>query len=206
MTGITRSFASGCIALILLSACTSTQLVQRWHDPEYPGSKLQKILVLGVFKDDTRRRSFEQAFTDQLNASGRHAVAGYSLVPDAADIGSREAVVAAVQKAGADAVLITHFKGESTQQRNVPPRVDYVPTMGIGYYGYYAPVYRAVYQPGYTVVDKIVKLETRVYALSNEKLVWAGNSESVNASSSDRVIQELAGLVATDMKKHGLID
>ena len=206
MTGVPRFFATGFVALILLSACTSTTLVQKWHDPEYPGQKLQKILVLGVFKDDTRRRAFEQAFADQLIASGRRAVAGYSIVPDSADIESKEAVVAAVKKAEADAVLITHFKGASTEERNVPPRVDYVPTMGVGYYGYYAPVYRAVYQPGYTIVDKIVSLETRVYALSNENLVWAGNSRCVIASSSDQVIRELTGLVVADLKMHGLFE
>ncbi|MGB5985732.1 MAG: hypothetical protein WBG37_10535 [Desulfobacterales bacterium] len=196
----------GLLFLGALYGCSSTQLVQRWHDPEFSGPKLNTILVLGVFKDEVQRRAFEQTFADQFDAAGREAVPGYRLVPAAAQIESKAAVAAAVQKAGADAVLITHFKGVSQEEQRVPPRVDYQPAMGFGYYRYYAPVYHRVYRPGYTIVNSIVKLETQVYRVVDEKLVWMGNSESVNSASADMIVKELVSLVVEDMKKRGLID
>ena len=49
------------------------------------------------------------------------------------------------------------------------------------------------------------EIETRVYSVKTEKLIWAGKTKSVNASSSETVIKELAALVIKDMKNSGLI-
>ncbi len=196
----------------LVSCASSTKLYERWHDGEYAGPKLQKVLVLGIFKDDIQRRSFEAAFANEVDGTGKRAVAGYTLMPDAEDFDNKEEIIAAVNKIGADSVLITSFKGVIEKQREVPARVDYVPRMGrsygrygYGYGGYYGSTYETVYRPGYTTTDTIVQLETRVYAVKTEKLVWAGKTKSVNASSGEKIIKDLANLVVADMKKNGLI-
>lgn len=201
------------VSLLGLASCsTQTKLYERWHDGEYFGPKLQKVLVLGVFKDDIQRRSFEATFSKEVDSEGKKAIAGYTLMPEKEDFDTKEDILAAVNKIGADSVLITSFKGVVEKQRDVPPRVDYVPRTGMrhgrygyGYGGYYGSTYEAVYRPGYTVTDTIVQLETRVYSVKTEKLVWAGKTKSVNVSSGESVIKDLAALVINDMKKSGLI-
>ena len=196
-----------------LSACaTETTLYERWHDAQYSGPMLQKVLVLGVFKDDIRRRAFESTFVKEVNAENKHAIAGYTLMPNAEDLTSKEKILAIVKKVGADAVLITSYKGSVEKKREVAPRVDYVPRRGMGYgsygygyRGYYGSTYQAVYRPGYTVTDTVVQLETRVFSVADEKLVWAGKSKTVNASSSEKVVQDLVKLVIKDMKESLLI-
>ncbi len=196
----------------LVSCASNTKLYERWHDGEYAGPKLKKVLVLGIFKDDIQRRAFEAAFVNEVDGTGKRAVAGYTLMPNAEDFDNKEEIIAAVNKIGADSVLITSFKGVIEKQREVPARVDYVPRMGrsygrygYGYGGYYGSTYETVYRPGYTTTDTIVQLEIRVYAVQTEKLVWAGKTKSVNASSSEKIIEDLANLVVADMKKNGLI-
>jgi len=200
-------------SLLSISACsTQTKLYERWHDKEYSGPKLEKVLVLGVFKDDLQRRIFEELFTSGVNAEGKNAIAGYTLMPEDEDFDSKEDIARAVKKVGADSVLITSYKGVIEKQREVAPRVDYVPRMGMsygrygyGYRGYYGSTYAAVYRPGYTVVDKIVQLETRVFSVKNEKLVWAGKTKTVNASSAEDVVEELVQIIIKDMKESALI-
>ena len=87
----------------------------------------------------------------------------------------------------------------------MPAQVDYVPTMGRGYYGYYRSSYQAVYQPAYTVTDTIVRLETRVYAASTAAMVWAGITESLNPESTESIISETADVIGSDMRANGLI-
>ena len=203
------TLALAVIALGLISCGSSTRLIESWHDETYAdGSKLETVLVLGVFQDDTQRRAFESRFVENVIAGGKKAIAGYTLMPEESDYDDKEDIVAAVQKVNADSVLITSFKGETEEQRYVPPRVDYAPSMSYGgYYGsYYGSAYRRVYQPGYTVVDNIVSLETRVYAVSPEKLVWAGNTKSVNSASPEVVTGELVKIVSDDMRDSGLIE
>ncbi len=200
------------VLLGVVSCSNQTRLYERWNDEQYSGPKLQKVLVVGIFKDDLRRRSFEASFAKEVNKSGKQAIAGYTIMPEKEDFDSKEDILAAVQKTGADAVLITSFKGVVEKQREVPARVDYIPSAGMsygrygyGYGGYYGSTYNAVYRPGYTVTDTIVQLETRVFSAKTEKLVWAGKTKSVNADSAEEIIKELVDVVVDDMKKSGLI-
>jgi hypothetical protein len=72
-------------------------------------------------------------------------------------------------------------------------------------YGYYGMSHTTVYTPGYTVTDTIVRLDTKLFAVSTEKMIWAGKTESFNPSSAQTVISELATVVTSDMKKSGMI-
>lgn len=200
----------------LISCSSSTRLDERWHDESYEkGSPLKNILVLGIFKEDIQRRAIETAFVKLIEARGTQAIAGYTLMPEAKDYDDKEDIIAAVKKVGADSVLITSFKGISEKERNIPATVEYLPTMGRGYgYGFYDPyypsyygrTYDAVYQPGYTVTDTIVQLETLVYSAQPEKLVWAGKTKSINASSGQKLTEDLTRIVTDDMRENGLID
>jgi len=191
----------------VLAACSSTSLTSRWNDPEYRGPALKKILVIGVIKDDIRRRSFEEEFSSLISAGERTSVASYTLMPDLQSTDQKEEVLAVVDKVGADGVLVVTLQDVSKEQRDVPPSIDYVPTAGFGHgmYGYYGMSHTAVYRPGYTVTDTVVRLDTKLFAVSNEKMIWAGKTESFNPSSAGSVINELAKLVTADMKKSGII-
>ncbi|MCU7800764.1 MAG: hypothetical protein KZQ70_11600 [gamma proteobacterium symbiont of Lucinoma myriamae] len=80
-----------------LSACSSkTTLYERWNDEQYSGPALSKVLVLGIFKDDIQRRSFEATFVKEVNAGNKQAVAGYTLMPNPEDSDTKEDILAAV--------------------------------------------------------------------------------------------------------------
>lgn len=198
----------------------STRLINRWHDPDFAGPKLQKVLVLGIFKDQEQRRAFESAFVKQIDPSGKQAIAGYTLMPEMEDYDSKEDIMAAVEQSGADSVLITHFRGNIKKAHEVPGRVEYISDAGpqsayggsrygrygYGYGGYYGSTYQRVYRDGYTSMDSIVQLETKVYAVATEKPVWSGFSKSKNPKSGEKIIQQLVNLITADMRKSGLIN
>ncbi len=194
---------------LALSACsTGTSLVTRWHDPGYQGPPIKKMLVIGVFRDDLTRRMFEDEYVGALNAMGRQGVASYTVMPDLERMDDEARLKAIVGKTGADAVLITTFKGVDKRKTHVPPRTDWVPAYpwGMGYYGYYHQVWVPVVRPGYVRTDHVVTLETRVFAVGSKKLIWAGNVESFNPDSPEKVVRGLARLVVSDMKKSGLME
>lgn len=192
---------------IILAGCTSTKLVGSWSEANYTNGPLQKILVLAVMKSDMQRRMYEDEFVRKLEDAGVTGITGYSLMPDREDYDNQEEIRAAVSKTGADAALLATLKGVDKQERYVPPRVEYVPSFGYGYgfYDYYGMSHRAVYSPGYTTIDTIVKLETTVFATDSEKMVWAGATESFNPSSAEKVVQENANIIIKDMKKAELL-
>jgi hypothetical protein len=195
-------------SLLMISCGSSTRLIESWNDDtRADAAKLKNVLVLGIFQDDVQRRAFESKFVEKVIAGGGQAIAGYTLMPDREDYDDKQDIAAALKKINADSLLITSFKGVSKEQRNIPPRVDYVPAMGTGYYGaYYGSAYQRVYSPGYSVIDTVVSLETRVYSVASETLIWAGNTRSVNSASSETITQELVKIVSDDMRINGLIE
>jgi len=53
--------------------------------------------------------------------------------------------------------------------------------------------------------DKVVSLESKVFAAADERLLWAGETKSFNPESAASVASELADLVVRDMAKSGLL-
>jgi len=53
--------------------------------------------------------------------------------------------------------------------------------------------------------DTIVSVETLVYSVNQDKLVWAGMSETTNPSKVDAFIKELSTGAIKEMKKAGLL-
>lgn len=193
--------------LLILTGCTSTKLVGSWNETDFTARPFTKVLVLGIMKSDMQRRMYEDEFVQKLTETGVEGIAGYTLMPDREDYDNQEEIRAAVSKTGADAALLATLIGVEKQERYVPPRVDYAPSYGYGrgFYDYYGMSHRAVYSPGYTTIDTVVKLETTVFATTSEKMVWAGATESFNPSSAEKVIRENAAIIITNMKKAELL-
>ena len=196
------------LVLLGVSGCSSTTLVTRWNDTNYTGPQFNNVLVIGVIKDDLKRRYYEDEMVKIIRSNGGQAVTSYTFIHDLGTVDDKAKILAIVEQTGVDSVVITRLEAIDKEQRVVPARVDYVPTMGgrgYGYYGYYRSSYQAVYQPAYTVTDTFVRLETRLFAAVSEDMVWAGVTESLNPDSIDEIIKETADVIGSDMREHGLI-
>jgi hypothetical protein len=191
-----------------LVACTSTKLVNDWSDTSFENKPFKRILVLSLIKDDLQRRGYEQIFAEQITGNDVVGIAGHTLMDDAKDYGSKPKIREAIEKSGADAVLLANLVSIDKTQTQVPGRVDYVPRFGgygYGYHGYYGRAYDTIYSPGYIKTDTIVTLETTVYDAETEKMVWAGGTKSFNPNSAKKVVRENAELILSSMKKARLL-
>jgi len=158
-------------------------------------------------RSDQQRRIYEDAFVARLKADGVSGVAGYTLIEDIKDYKDGAILKDAVRKSGTDGALIGRLISVKEKERIVPPSVYYEPMYGYrhGFYDYYGMSHRAVYSPGYTTIDTVVKLETTVFSLSPEKMIWAGTTESFNPPSPLKIIEENADLIIKSMKTAKLL-
>lgn len=192
------------IALVFLVAgCGSTKFVQQWKDPNF-NQKFTDVLVLSLNAGDSKRRVFETGFDQALEKRGVKSSASYEILPNHDDL-SEENIRAAIAGTSIDGVLVMRQVKVKKEDRYVPPRVDYVgdPFYGsfYGYYGAFAPIYT----PGYVTEDTTVHLETNLYAVDGEKLVWSGKTESFNPKDVNTLINELASIILGQLSKSGLI-
>ncbi|MEN8140759.1 MAG: hypothetical protein ABFR97_05980 [Thermodesulfobacteriota bacterium] len=201
------SFGSFLLLALLLTGCSSTSLVNSWHDDQYAGPALQRVMVIGVLEKDINRRFFETQFVDKIKEEGRDGVASFRFLEDLTAIADRQQLDAAVQAAQVDSLLIVSVQGVEVKEEYRPGYISWEPSISAGYWDYYHHAYTARYVPGRTLVNRTVQLESRVYAVGNgEDLVWAGNTESFNPSTAQRAVDELADLIISEMKKADLID
>jgi hypothetical protein len=62
-----------------------------------------------------------------------------------------------------------------------------------------------VYDPGYLLMDRVIRIESTVYSLTTEKLVWSALSETTDPNSSQKIIDDVVRLVIQRMRRMGIV-
>jgi len=195
------------VCLGVVSGCSSTKLVDSWSDPNSIEKPLERILVLGVMRDDMQRRVYEDGFVMRLGKRGVVGIAGYTVMPNREDYDEKDEIKAAVKETRADAALIARLVAVEKEEQYIPPSYRHTPSFGYGrgLYDYYGMSYHMTYEPGRTVTNTIVQLETTVFETKTEKMIWVGATKSSNPSSTKSLVNSNADLIVADMKKAGLM-
>jgi hypothetical protein len=196
------SLAKGMVLLTLvvwLAACASTTITESWKDPAVGRIEFKKVLAMAISADTTLRHIAEDEMVRQM--PGVEAVASYTILTEE-DSQDLEKAKAKVTAAGFDGVVTMRLV-KSEQQ--VTPIPGAYPTAYPWFWGYYGYAWPPVYDPGYLRTDTIVQVETKVYSLKDDKLVWSGLSETFNPRDAQDLVRGVAQAVATDLRKQGLI-
>jgi hypothetical protein len=61
------------------------------------------------------------------------------------------------------------------------------------------------YSAGNLQIDEVVHVETLVYDLRTDDLIWAGMSDTMNPDTAQKVVKDLIKEVGKEMKKQGLV-
>ncbi|MDQ3216026.1 MAG: hypothetical protein M3P99_08140 [Pseudomonadota bacterium] len=196
-------------ATLALSACaTSTALNAQWVNPQ-AGSRLpvKSVMVMGINRDSTARRIYEDAMVAELGARGVKAVQSYKTIPGDGPA-EQQAIQSAVTGVGADAVLISRTVSVSNEVR-VTPGLVAGPPWGFGwpgFYGYYHGFWSAAYAvpPSvYTVQNVLV--DTRLFDAKEYVLLWSGSSTTMPTGSMQQTIQDFAKVIGATLAKDKVV-
>jgi flavin-binding protein dodecin len=206
-----RMLSRLCLAaapLALLSCAPNTQLIHSWVDPGVGSHTYKKIVVVGATPRSATRRIYEDSFAAELQARGITAVPSYTF-GDQGQI-DKDAAVAKLKEVGADAVLVTRLVDKQNYQTYYPPSYTTVaaPTAYYGgWYGYYSTGYSYMSSPGYVANNEVYRLETNLYDLQGDKLVWTGITETtlITGDPPQNEIQPLIETLSYEMEKHKVI-
>jgi hypothetical protein len=171
MKPFAKRFVPFLLACFLLPAsCATTKMTDVSRDENYRGT-IRKVVVVGIFKESDTRKIFEDEFADRLRARGLDAIASRKLVSDA-EMPDKDLVIRKIREFGADTVAVTRVMDMETVKNYVPGQAYAMPT----YYGYYGAYYSYSYRPAYTETKGYAYLETNLYNVGDEKLIWSGRS------------------------------
>jgi hypothetical protein len=204
MLRLGRSLAVGAMALGLGACVATTTFTSTWKAPEANAvSPVGKtVAALFITRDEGQRRQAEDILAADLTARGAHGVASYTLVPSAQPKDA-EAVKAKLAAAGIQGVVTMRVVGKE-QEGTYTPGYSAPATYG-GFGPYWGYGWGAAYDPGYLQTTTYISIETLIYSLSHDKLLWAGTSRTVNPKDLGKLVQEVAYAVAQEMTKQGFL-
>jgi len=203
--------------LFLGSACSTTSVVGSWKNPDYTGA-IRKIYIVGIAKQETNRRIFEDEFRRKLETYGVIGIPSYKDLAEPHNA-SKEAIAAHVRKTGADSVLMTRIVSKRTEEVVTPGRIT---TYGAGpYYGYPHPYtpdpyyhqwgsyydrsYDTVYEPATVTKLQVVTIEANLYEAKSGELIWSAQLDTVMKPDTQKQVADFIEAVAKDLRQQGLL-
>ena len=196
------------LLMLALAACApGTKLVNSWKAADAAPMSLKQgdlVIAMVMSKEETTRRTGEDLLGEELRQRGLRPIPSFTLIPTD-QVDDREKAAAAIQDSGAVALVSMRPIAVNKQQTYVPPSY----TGAGGPYGDWGPYYGygwgAAYSPGYVVTDTVVRVETLAFDLKQNKLVWAGQSETTNPDSLHQFMRDLVKAIGADMRRKGVI-
>ena len=211
---MTQRFCRFLLPIILLStlcACATTRLTGTWVNPAYQGKRFHRILVLGVCRNETYLRIFEDAMCRELKKRGVQAEPGYTLFPTGKRP-DKEAISKEIAGQGFDAMIISQVTGKRTEAMVQPGYTYflgppyYEPPYYYGdWYGYYYRSYEIVHEPAYVSTYEVVTVQSNMYDTATNALVWSVTSETEITGKTEDLINSLVTTLIKGMAAKGLI-
>jgi len=206
--GLGRTMLVVC-ALVLVGCAAPTVVNNQWSNPQYAGKPpMRSVLVMGITKDPTNRRNFEDQMVAQLVARGVKAVPSYRFAPD---VGAVEQIrlEQAVKQANVSGVLLSRVVNV-TEQVKVTPGVYMGPPMGYGFggfYGYYGGMWSSsYYMPPTVYTEQHVAADTRLFETNGYTLVWSASTTTTPSGGSvASLFEQFSKLIVDAMAKDGRI-
>jgi hypothetical protein len=195
------------LSAVLLTGCASV-FSNTWKDPDAKPLefKRHKVVAVVLLNDQSRRRLAEDRLAQQIAVRGAQGRSMHSMFPNAT-VGNEAETRAAMEAEGVKGVIVMRPITVDRTYRITQPyqEPNYVSFWG-GYYGtgFSMSVSTGSNEPEVKETT-VVYVETLVYSLSQNKLVWGGHSKTTNPDNVTELVEELAAAVTSELQKEGLV-
>jgi hypothetical protein len=161
----------------------------------------KKVVALVITDDDSLRVSSEEALAGELTARGLVGTPAYRIIPKE-EVKNADRAKGWFERTSAEGVVALRLV-DARIERTYTPDMWVSPSYGTlwGYYGY---GWNSVYIPGRVDEDQIVSVETLIFSVPQNRLLWGGVSESKNAKNGRQLIAGLAKETVKQLGKEGL--
>lgn len=190
---------------LFVAGCASTTVDGTWTRPEMAGQRIDgPVLVVGVARDETVRRIYEDDMVGKLAARGIRAVRSYEVVPGALDGEGPERLLQAARGASARYLLSTAVIGVDVEQT-----VYWDPWVYpgfVGYRGWYG-AYWGMAWPAYTQVRTypVYIAQTSLVRVDADRVEWVARTRTTAPGSVEAETRAFVDVILGAMARDGLL-
>jgi hypothetical protein len=188
------------ICLPLFTSCATTTLTDTWKDKTYQG-KAQNIVVMMVARTEHLRELFEGRFVGELRARGNKATQSHKIAPYE-ELKDKELVKSKIKSTDADTILISRLVDSKTIDAYQPGHVEAVP-IAYSYWGTYYEIVSVDY--GYTGDMAVSYVETNLYDVKTEKLIWTARSKTERSYGEQQLINTFIDKILKKLSRAKII-
>jgi hypothetical protein len=181
------------ILIAFMIACSpATKIEKSWYDPSVDPASIKpftKVLVVAGVADESSKRIAEDKLVAAMKSGVGVQAYSYLLPSDTND----RQLDAKLKKDGFDGILLMRLK-------NVEKSTSYVE--GTGYGGWYGYRYSS---PGYYSEDKTYLIETSIYSLDPNKLLWTSTTSTLNPSKFGTTMDAIIAVNKAELESKGFL-
>jgi len=192
------------IAVLLAGCSSSNKISNSWKNPEatQESAKFQTVAVFAMVKNPDMRMDVEEALASQM--PNTIAVPSYKMITNE-ELADLNTVKQKLDERGMQGALMLRVK--KIDEKTSYYSSGMYPSAYYSFGGYYNYAWNYMYDPYmYSSTNVYVDLEILIYSIKDDKLVWYGESTSVNPEGIQRTISELAVSVKNQLIEDGLLD
>jgi hypothetical protein len=158
----------------------------------------KKLAALVISQDEALRMSGEEALVRELTARGLEAVATYRIAPKE-ELQSAERARVWFEKANVEGVV--GMRPVSKEKRTTYTSTTWTNPYYSTFWGYYGYGWSS---PGWVQQDTVVVVETTIYSIPRNQLLWAAVSETKDPKTLQRFVQDLVKESVKELHNQGL--
>lgn len=210
------------LAGLILAGCSpSTELRVSWKNGEYPPKQFKKIGILAMLRSNEARIDVETGIKEALAVQGILGVETWGIWQFANNpeimqkMGMegeklKETIKRKVAEQGMDALLVITLFDAFKEQRYVPGKSTSVgvgvgfgqgmyPAYGYPYYGYVGYSFNTMTTPGYYQDASTYFVESNLYDIATEQLIWTGQTSTKMESSLEQEAEKFGRVIVKGM-------
>jgi hypothetical protein len=194
------TLAATVAAVTLVSA--APKFISIWKSPEAGTTSFigKKVAALVISNDQSLRVAGEEALVRELNGKGLQSVATYRIAPkEELQVPDRAKVW--FEKANVEGVVA--MRPVSQEKRTTYTPSTWTNPYYSSLWGYYGYGWGSTYDIGTIERDTVYVVETTIYSVPANKLLWAGVSETKNPKTLQEFVEDLVKASVKELQKEG---
>ncbi|MEI3789345.1 MULTISPECIES: hypothetical protein [unclassified Chryseobacterium] len=190
---------------VFLNSCSSTHIASSWRDPDkqiHP-TDWKKVLVVALLRNETNRRSAEDEMAKYLDGKG---ITSYSYLDENFNRKDEQALRSKIKKDGFDAAITMRLIDVDKEKVYTPQQYYMYPMYYNDFITYYYRNWMYYNIPGYYTITKKFIIETIIYSIKDDKIIWSGITETYDPKGVKRLTNEIARALRNKMQQEGFIE
>ena len=189
--------------LLLFLACGQSEMLHSWTNPQPPGDGYGRILVIALLADHADRQVFEGEFVDQIRGYKLDAVPSYEALGTTPL--TLENVRSVVKRDQFDTVFLVEtlsIDQATTSWVTGGQSSQTIPSEEQRKFGStYQDSQNLMNDPKYNSVTTIATIQTSIYHVETEDLLWRGTSRTYDPGPASQIVPPLSNMIVRTIQR-----